>query len=565
MVKDWIIFLIFICSYTSNALVPLESILLGDFSQKYSKESKDPFDYLFLKKTELNGKMSHKRQLTIFRGYYEEGLNLKKYCSEEQKINYPTLWQRDQVKRSLFATLQYIGLDISVRSISKYAKYFEFSNTEYDNLIENIVGNSCSRNLSIISIKQLKKNFKAKFNGENSFELPSIENNPLFPKKLATMVSKDDAKEREFLKTIEMFKSFCSWGGESENARLLVPYLKHPVIYAMLIRQLSSQLLDWSPENRKVLKSRNQKSVKVLCQGLICRRVDKLKFIKKFPKSIGHKSLENDLARLYCNEIRDIDYLIKDQEKKVVKIIKSMTFDLENFLVSQFLSLQTGIPDFFIRGNNYKKASNFLRYNVDRTWNEWALNQIDRFKGDVYYEEPLSTELVDRRLYYKSYESNFKVIFDVNLGEVDRANQMVGKISSTFNIPFSLKFLSWARNEWIKLDPRNKKRKEKLFHKMKHRIKPAVDSIRSKFPVAPWDGDLDVIIRNEILNQIADYQGNYFDTNRSGILKIPVVINFAPYALKYLRYEYKVKENQNKSKQQDKLFKLKQVEVKSNL
>jgi hypothetical protein len=565
MVKEWIIFLILVFSCSSHGLVPLESILLGDFSEKYSKESKDPFDYLFLKKTELDGKMSKKRQLTIYRGYYEEGENLKKFCSKKQKISYPTLWQKDQVKRSTFATLQYIGLDISVRSISQYAKYFEFSSDEYNNLVENIVGNSCSRNLSIISIKQLKKNFLTRFKGENSFDLPSIEGNPLFPKKLATMVSKDDAKEREFLKTVEMFKTFCSWGGDTENTRLLVPYIKHPVVFSMLIRQISSELLEWNPEDRKVLKMKNQKSLQVLCEGLICRRVTKVKFKKRFPKSIGHKSLQNDLARLYCSELRDADYVVKGQAKKISKIIKSMTFDSENFLVGQFIALQTGIPDFFLRANNFKKASTFLRYNVDTTWDEWAYNQIDKFKGDVYYEEPLTLELVSRDLYYKNYESKFKVVFDVNLGEIDRANQMVGKVSSKFDIKFSFKFLKWARREWIQLDPRNKYRKESLFNKMKHRIKPSVERVRKKFPVPPWEGDLDVIIRNEILNQIADYEGSYFEDNDSGMVNIPIVINFAPYALKYLRYEYRVKENQRKSKEQDKLFRLKQVEVKSEL
>jgi hypothetical protein len=565
MVKEWIIFLIFIFSFTTQALVPLESILLGDFTEKYSKEARDPFDYLFLKKTELEGKMSYKRQLSIYRGFYEEGKNLENFCRENNKISYATLWQRDQVKRSVYATLQYVGLDIAIRAIPQYAKYFEFSSDEYENLVENIVGNSCSKNLSIISVKQLKKNFMAKFNSENSFELPSIEGNPLFPKKLATMVSKDDAKEREFLKTIRMFQSFCSWGGDVENLRLLVPYLKHPVIYSMITRQLSSQLLDWDPSGRKVLKVRNQKSIQVLCQGLICRKSTKQKFIKKFPTSIGHKSLENDLARLYCNEIRDVDYQIKGQSPKIAKIIKSMTFDEENFLISQLISLQTGIPDFFIRANNFEKAKTFLRYNVDKSWDDWAHNQIDKFKGDVFYEEPLTMELVDRNLYYKNYKSDFKVIFDVNLGEVDRAIQMVGKISTKFDIPISNKFLAWARKEWIQLDPRDKKRKSELFHKMKVRIEPLVEEVRKKFPVAPWDGKLDVIIRNELLDQIADYQGNYFYENTSGIKNIPIVINFAPYALKYLRYEYRVKENQRKTARKDKLFKLKEVEEDNKL
>ncbi|OUR97230.1 hypothetical protein A9Q84_12960 [Halobacteriovorax marinus] len=565
MTREWIIFLIMLISVSSNALVPLESILLGDFSKRYSKESEDPFDYLYKRNGELEGKQAHKRQLTIYRGFYEEGKNLQNSCKSSDKVGYATPWQKDQVRRSLLATLQYIGLDISIRAIPQYAKYFEFSRDEYVNMVDNLVGNYCSKNLSIISLKQLRKNFLVRYDEENTFKLPSIEGNTLFPEKLSSIANKDDAKEREFLKTIRLFQSFCSWGGDIENLRLLVPFIKHPVIYKLLMRQISGRNLDWKENSRSVISVRKQKTIKVLCDGLICRKVKSGKFYKYFPTSVGHKSFDDDLGRLYCQEIRDVDYKIKGQAPKIAKIIKSMTFDEENLLVAQFISLQTGIPDLFIRSNNYKSAINFLRFNIDKTWNDWSDSQIDRFQGEVYYEEPLTMELVERSLYYKNYVAKFQVIFDVNLGELDRANQKVGKISTKFTIPFSNKFLKWARSEWIALDPRNKKRKDELFSKMKIRIQPIVENIRKKFPVAPWNGNLHAIIRNELLDQLSLYQGPYFKENTTGMVKVPIKINFAPYALKYLRYEYKVKQNEEKSRRQDKLFKLKEIEENDQL
>ncbi|PIK15511.1 hypothetical protein [Halobacteriovorax sp. JY17] len=562
MVKEWIIFLIFLLSLQAKALVPLESILLGDFEDKYSKESADPFDYLFLKKVELPGKISEKRDLTIYRGYYEEGINLQKSCRADYQLSYPTSWQEDQVKRSIFATLQYIGLDISIRAIPKYAKYFEFSRDEYSNLVENIVGNYCSKNLSIISIKQLKRNFLSKFDNENTFELPDVSKNSLFPEKLTTIATQDDVREREFVKTIDLFKSFCSWGGDVDNLRLLVPFLKNPVIYASLIRQLTNEKLEWNRNSRDVFKIRNQKTVQVLCEGLICRKSNSIEFNKKFPTSVGHKSFDDDLSRLYCKEARDYQYLIKGQAPKISSMIKKMTFDEENLLISQFIALQTGVPAFFVRANNFSSAKEFLRASVDKTWDDWAMNQVDKFKGEVYFEEPLTMELVDRSLYYKNYLPEFKVLFDVNLGELDRTNQIVGKITTHFNLNFSRKFLRWARLEYINLDPRDEKRKEELFYKMKIRIAPIVKDIRTKFPTPPWDGDLDVIIRNEILEQISKFRGGFFDEDEAGMMKIPVIISFAPYALKYLRYEYNVEQNQKKSKRDEKLFKLNSMENK---
>ena len=560
MVKEWIIFLILLVSLQTRALVPLESILLGDFEEKYSKEAADPFDYLFLKNSELSGNLAEKRALTIYRGYYEEAINLQKSCKEDYQLSYPTPWQEDQVKRSVFATLQYIGLDISIRSIPQYAKYFEFSRDEYSNLVENIVGNYCSKNLSIISLKQLKRNFLSKFDNENNFKLPDISENSLFPEKLSSLATQDDVREREFIKTIDLFKSFCSWGGDIDNLRLLVPFLKNPIIYSSVIRQLTNQKLEWKKNTSDVYKTQNTKTVQVLCDGLICRKTNEVDFKKKFPTSVGHKSTEDDLSRLYCKEVRDYQYLLKGQAPKIAKMIKKMTFDEENLLASQFIALQTRVPALFVRANNYSKAKEFLRSSLDRTWNNWAMNQIDRFKGDVYYEEPLTMELVSRALYFKNFLPEFRVVFDVNLGELDRTNQMVGKLSTKFDLNMSRKFLRWAREEFINLDPRDAKRKEEFYHKMKIRIKPIVDNIRTKFPTPPWDGDLDIIIRDEILEQLALYRGTFFDRDEPGIVTIPVVINFAPYALKYLRYEYNVEQNQKKSLRDEKLFKLNSME-----
>ncbi|CBW26362.1 putative membrane protein [Halobacteriovorax marinus SJ] len=562
MIREWIIFLIFTLNFSASALVPLESILLGDFEEKYSKESADPFDYLFLQKVELPGKMSEKRDLTIYRGYYEEAINLQKSCREDYQLAYPTPWQEDQVKRSLFATLQYIGLDITIRAIPKYAKYFEFSRDEYTNLVDGLVGNYCSKNLSLISLKQLKRNLFSKFDNENNFKLPDISENSLFPKSVATLATQDDIKEREFSKTLELFKTFCSWGGDIDNLRLMVPLIKSPIIYAQLIRQLTNEKLEWNKNSRNVFKIKNSSTVQVLCEGLICRKTDANEFYKKFPTSVGHKSYDDDLSRLYCKEVRDYEYKIAGQAPKIAKKIKTMSFDEENLLISQFIALQTGMPALFIRANNYSRGKEFLRASVDKSWDQWAMNQIDKFKGEVYYEEPLSVELVDRALYYRNFLPDFKVHFDVNLGELDRTNQIVGKLSTKFNLNFSRKFIRWARNEWINLDPRDQKRKDELFHKMKLRIEPVVENIRSKFPYPPWDGRLDIIIRDEILEQISKYRGNHFDQDEAGMINIPVYINFAPYALKYLRYEYNVEQNQKKSKRDEKLFKLNSMEVK---
>ena len=79
------------------------------------------------------------------------------------------------------ATLQYIGIDLTLRAISDYSKELELKRGDFNNLIQNLTNNFCSKNMTIISQRQLKKNFELKFNSnKEKVQVPSIEKNPFF-------------------------------------------------------------------------------------------------------------------------------------------------------------------------------------------------------------------------------------------------------------------------------------------------------------------------------------------------------------------------------------------------
>ena len=74
------------------ALAPLESIVLGNFSEQYKENETDPLFYVFehsanLKSTNLR---DFHKSLGIYRGFYEEGKNLDKMCKEPKKVDYVT-------------------------------------------------------------------------------------------------------------------------------------------------------------------------------------------------------------------------------------------------------------------------------------------------------------------------------------------------------------------------------------------------------------------------------------------------------------------------------------------
>ena len=153
-----------------HALVPIESLVLGNFAETYSEAESDPLSYVFGRdkfQPEIN---SYKRELALYRGFSVEGKNTQNYCKINRQIRYKSEWEKVQVMRSMLSEIQYIGLDITARAIPQYAKALEFSKDEYINLIDGLVGNFCSANLSVISKKELRNNLVVKFDKANTFK-----------------------------------------------------------------------------------------------------------------------------------------------------------------------------------------------------------------------------------------------------------------------------------------------------------------------------------------------------------------------------------------------------------
>lgn len=535
----------------SHSIVPLESLLLGDLSEQYKEKVTDPIAYIFrdfnasIEITKKSDPLySYKEKLSIYRGFAEEAENLNNFCKERPKVQYPVKWDREQAKRSFLATLQYIGLDLTMRAIPKYAKFFEFSRGEYINLGENLIGNYCSQNLSIISIRQLKKNWNIKYNSEGDYQLPSIDNDPLFPKTLSGINTKSEYMKQEFSLTIDLFKSFCSWGNDIFNLRLLVPLVRHPVVMSFLNRQINNKKLSWESLDNKFFKDTAKSSIQVFCDNLICRKMDTKSFVRRMPRGAGTLNMEDDFNRLYCEDFRDADFVTKEQVPKIRDFIIKYSFDEQNLLVNQFISLITGVPDLLARAKKFTDGKKFLKTSIEKSWNKWATTQNSSNNNDLFFEESLTVELVNRDLFFNRFQKKFKVMFDVNLGEFDRVNQIVGKIRTTFNLNLSKKFLLWARAQWIDMDPRDKKSMDFLFSQFRTIIKKDVAKARNSLEIPPWKGDIENLIIREVLAQIVAYKGFLYGSVEPGIVQVPVQFNYAPFALRYIRYQFNVNENE---------------------
>lgn len=530
------------------ALAPIESLILGNFSETYSENETDPLNYVFSRDKFLDKKTdSFKRELALYRGFYEEGKNLANYCKEERPIRYASEWEKVQVMRSTMSDVQYIGLDLTARAIPQYAKALEFTREEYENLVENLVGNFCSTNLSVISKKELKNNLMIKFDRDNTFKLPTVKGNPLFPDNLDTYLPPKTALEQEFKYTVKLFQSVCSWGGNPENPGLMVPILKNPALMSFFFRQMDNRAIAWRQLDNSVYSKEDKNTVQVWCDNLICRRTIPETFYNKVYFSVGGTNLSEDLRRLYCQDWRTVDYRPKMNDERLARMMNSISFDEENFINSQFIALITGVPDMLLRGEKFSQGLETLRSSVDYTWNKWANEQIQKQGRELYYEEPLTLELVERSQYFNIFTPKFMVAFDVNLGEFDRIAQRQGKVRVIFHVNVQQSFLKYYRETLKNLDPRDKAEKERLLKRFKDQITKDVQSAREKFLIPPWKGDLEALIANELTEQMVNVADRHFKVGDHGFLAIPIELNYGMFALKYINHQKTVQNSRLKN------------------
>jgi hypothetical protein len=438
------------------------------------------------------------------------------------------------------AAIQYIGLDLITRALPAYAKKMDYSREEYVNMVEGLVGNYCSTNLSVISKRELLNNFYIKFDKENSYQLPNVTGNPFFPDNLDEYLPPKLGLEHEFLYTVKLFQSLCSWNGNPNNPGLMVPLLKNSAIMSFVARQMSNRSVGWNEISNSVYLKEDKNSVQVWCDNLICRKVSSDTFMRKFQYSIGGTSVDEDIKRLYCDDFSLADYRPKESDPRLAKIMDTITFDEENFINSQFIALITGVPDFLLRAEKFSAGEDVFRSSVDYTWTKWAKAATDKLNSDLLYEEPLSLEIVPYTQYSDRRSSKLKVVFDANLGEFDRINQRNGKLRVAFKISVANSFLEFYRRSQKEAQVEAYEEKFRLMNRFQLQLAKDVEKARQKFIIPPWKGNISMIIANAITSQIIETPDRFLDFSKPGLQEIEVEINYGLFALKYINHQLEV-------------------------
>lgn len=525
-------YLLMMASFTAHALVPVEGILMGEAEQGIQN---DPLAAMF---SEIYDKsqFGENKKVKIYHATYRSGQNLNESCGYLGAPVYSTVWQDKQAKRSVAATLQYIGLDTSIKAIGAYANKLDVSPENFRTLTSNLVKNYCSKNVTIFSLRNIEKSLQYYYDNPQMNIIPSVESSPFATVKLKNSTEKPSARSREFDLVIKNFRDFCSWGGETEDYRMLTGYLRNRYIMAFVIKNMLGIQDKLDDRQQKILSVSSSDTVQVTCSDLICRKDTLSNFKQKFPLSAGSTGIETDLSKLYCHHFR-----FQDAPQKTTPEVKAWlkAQELEDpiFQTSQFISLMTGVPDFFNGAENYIDIPLLVKSSVDERWNQWARTVLSNFSKDLLYEESFKVKVEPRRDIASLATEGFLIDFSVTLGEMDRLLRSNDKLSLTFDLKLSKNYLRMLRTKWSVLE------KEADFEGQKHFKEEIADYINLQlkdkeklFTQKLWNEDFAKLIGEELLQQALSYRGSMFNSYQDEVLRVPVKFSYGLFAISYLRY-----------------------------
>lgn len=535
-------FTLFILHGSAWALVPLEGLIYGDVK---NIKQYDPLSGIFTDSAIIDPKLVTEyetKKMQEFIGLYRQGANLKFKCENDTRIQYLNSWKESVAKRSVVSTLQYIGIDLSMRAIIEYSKALEYSKEQFETLAKNLVSNTCSKNLSIYSLKLIRNNFYHLYENGTGFKIPTIAKSPYFTEVIREKTNSRQAKMNEFNFAIKNFRAFCSWGGDTDDYRMLVPYLNNPFIMSYVYDHLLGRKITWDKDNKSIVFEKREDPVKVVCEDLICRRTDSVNFTQKFPQMIGSTDLKVDLNNLYCKHFKNVDYVYKDQNPKVKEWIKRQSLEEPKIEAMNFVSILTGVPDLLVSSKKYTEVLAALRDNIDNRWVRWAKSKNEQFVVDLLYEESLNIDLIPMAKTDEIRRGEFQMIFDFTLGEIDRVLQVVDKVTAKFHLEFPKSYLRWIRNDYIKAGNKSDfGRIDHIREKVKTYVNIQLATKSDLFLIPLWNEQMGDIITRELIDQITTYKGQMFKDFSHTKVKVPVKFRFGLFALKYFNEKFKAK------------------------
>ncbi len=523
----------------SVALAPVEGILLGEAQREIQN---DPLALVFSDRNSSIGTNQDKQRMKFYHIIISGGVQMEDRCSNLGPVSYSTKWREIQAKRSMVSTLQYIGLDTTIKAIGAYGKLLQLGETEYGNLISNIVSNYCSENVTVMSLKTIRKSLEAYYQNPDPGIVPNIEQSAYATEAFKANSTSSETRAREFHYAIRNFRAFCSWGGKVDDLRLLAPYLKNPFVMNQVATNMSGVNYRWDEKLQDFsLVRKSPDAVRVVCKDLICRQTSTEDFKKDFPLSTGSTGVFQDLTKLYCQDFRLTDYDAKNTIPEVKAWIKGLELEEPILETNFFISLMTGIPDPFMGANKYSDIPLIVKSSVDERWTKWSRDVLGTFSRDLLFEESLRVRARPRRNLAELGLDGFRLDFHVTLGEMDRIMKDNDKIGMSFDFKFSKNWLHSLISRYNVIAEKLDVEGEKAFRAdVAHYIDLQLRTKEKLFTQKLWNEDFSRLIAEELLGQVLTYKGSYFNSYQDEMVTVPVKFSYGIFALSYVRYRAQV-------------------------
>lgn len=524
-------------AFPAWALIPVEGILMGEANEEIQS---DPLRAIFNSSYDLRDNAQNAK-LKYYQSAYESGVNLGESCGYLGAPNYSTSWQEKQARRSMAATLQYLGLDFSIKAIGAYAKKLEVSEEDYKRLTKNLVNNYCSKNVTVFSLKTIEKSLEFYYRNPVAEIIPGIGEMSFAPSIIKNSTEKPIARSREFDLSIRNFRAFCSWGGEVEDFRMMTPFLSNKFIMSFVIKNMLGVREQMDEKTFKVSLKQSDNTIHVACTDLICRNEPIGRFRQIIPQSAGTTGLETDLPKNYCHFFRYLDTPKKTVDS-VKKWIKANELEDPIYETSHFISLMTGIPDFFNGADTFQDVAAFTRSSIDERWNQWANRVLTSFSKDLLYEEALKVKIEPRRDRTQLSLKGFQIDLSVTLGEMDRLLNSNDKLAVSFDFKLTKNFMREIRTKWKVLEDNIDLEGQANYTKEIARYLDIQIKDKDKlFPQKVWNEDFSRLLAEELIQQARYYRGSMFDSYKDEVISVPVRFSYGLFAISYLRYRSDVK------------------------
>jgi hypothetical protein len=319
----------------------------------------------------------------------------------------------------------------------------------------------------------------------------------------------------------------------------MTPYLNDPFLMSFVSNNMERKVIALDSKTKEIFLRKSDKSARVVCEDLICRNRSDKEFVKYFPRMIGSTNFRDDLKFLYCEHFKNkrVDYKQLNPTQK--KWINAQTYEEPRIEVMNFFGLITKFPDLFVMSSKFSDLYKGLKINIKDRWDEWADKKLSSFDKSQFYEEPFEVRLNSQAQTNRVERGDFNIVFDVNLGEIDKMLNEFDKITMDFNLVFSNKYLAHIQSRLVTLHNLGRFDEEKneinkfesiIFHQLELKAKHLTMPLANK--------GIAKLMAKEIIDQLSFYRGNKLKDLKYKEMIIPVELRFGVYALQYLRKKY---------------------------